>query len=197
MLKTIYHLLIVLVATVNCFAVEGQSKERKEYRSTEYQFSVEYPEKWSIHLPKDYSFNDERRDNNGIVIFVSPVLWDGDQRNSAIVSVCSQPIDRELNGFAKDYCRQRDDHLSDTAKNRVLSREQIKIAGVDAERIETKAKYEERFYYYVSFATKGRKFFITGIFYKSPSKVFDTFKYEPEFDKIVESFQFIDVSDKN
>jgi hypothetical protein len=36
-----------------------------------------------------------------------------------------------------------------------------------------------------------------GSFYKSHSTVLDAFEYEPEFDKIVESFRFIDVSDNN
>ncbi len=65
----------------------------------------------------------------------------------------------------------------------------IKIDGVDAERTETKATYEELYIYYVSFETKKRKFFIKGQFKKSPNEVWDTFKHQPEFDKIVESIK--------
>jgi hypothetical protein len=179
------------------FAVQGQSNERKEYRSTEYQFSARYPDDWRMDFPKDYSFSDERRDHTGIVVFVSPIIWDEGQKNSAAISICSQPIDRQLNDFAKSYCHQQDYHLGGIAKHQVLSRRRIKVNGVDAERIATKVTHDERYYYYVSFAINKRRFFITGSFYKSPSRVFDTFKYEPEFDKIVESFRFIDMSDNN
>ncbi|HKO97812.1 MAG TPA: hypothetical protein VJU86_12515 [Pyrinomonadaceae bacterium] len=186
--KVISCLVILIIASV---AVVGQNTETKEFRSEQYQFSIKYPVNWTNGTRKDYSFTDGRRDNYGVVMFVSPVVWDEDQQNAAAIIICSQPKGQELVGLAKDACRPRDAHLSDLWKNRVLSRKQIKIDGVDAERIETVSQDKELFHYYVSFATKERTFFITGTFFKHQSDVFDTFKYEPEFDKFLASFRFL------
>jgi hypothetical protein len=187
---------MVLVATANLYIIRSQNNAWGKYESTEYGFSVEYPQNWGIDFPKDYSFDDERRTKTGIVTLSSPVIWDGDQPNAGSVSICSRPVESVLNDFAKGYCGRRDDHLSDIAKDKTVSRKLIIIDGVKAEKTVTKATYEELHIYYVSFVAKGRKFFIKGQFHKSQNKVWDTFKYEPEFDKIVGSLQLLDEGEK-
>lgn len=196
MSKTSFYLLILLVATANLFIIRGQNNERKKYESTAYDFSVEYPQNWSLDFPKDYSFDDGRRTDTGIITLTSPVVWDEDQPNAGRISICSQPIERTPNDFAKGYCGRRDDHLSDTAKDKTISRKRIIIDGVSAERTETKAPSEELYIYYISFVTKTRKFFIKGQFRKSPNKVWDTFKYQPEFDIIAGSLRLLGEGEK-
>lgn len=180
--KTAILPLLILTILGISFAVRGQVKNRKEFKNAEYQFSVKYPENWRI--------TDSWGKSYGVIAFQSPVVWDGDQPNAASIIICSQPLGANLS--VNDNCHQRDDHLSSSAKNLIVSRKKIRIDGVEAERIETKRQYEDFYYYYVSFASKSRKFFITGIFNKSSNDVWDTFKYEPEFDKFIESIKLID-----
>ncbi len=185
MLKIIFKMailpLLVLSIVVIPFAVRAQVKNQKEYQSVEYEFSVKYPENWRI--------TDSWGKSNGVIAFQSPVVRDGDQPNAASIIICSQPLGTDLS--VNDNCHQRDDHLSSSAKNLIVSRKKIKIDGVEAERIETKRQYENFYYYYVFFASKTRKFFITGVFRKSSRDVWDTFKYEPEFDNFLESIKLI------
>lgn len=192
MCKNILYILLFFITTANFFAVKGQSGERKEYQSAGNQFSVKYLNNWTIQTPKDYSIGNGGRGDYGVVVFVSPVIKTGDQKNSSSISICSQPINNQLNDFAKTYCGRQDDHLSDYAKDEVIARKQIKVDGVNAERIETKKKFQDHYIYYVSFSTKSRKFFITGVFRKSTIEELNTFKYEPEFDNIIESIKLID-----
>jgi hypothetical protein len=190
MLKPIFSLLIVLVITAGYSVVSGQGNKKK-YESTEYKFSVEYPENWSLSFPNDYHFKDKRKENTGIISLSSPVMRDGDQPNAGIINICIQPLDSVLDNLKRSYCGRRDDHLSD--KDKIISREQTKIDGVDAEIIKTKLTYEEVYIYYVTFSTKNRSFLIKARFRKSSNEVWDTFKYEPEFDRIIETLKIFDI----
>lgn len=192
-MRTLLLSFILLSLTCGFGRAQSAAGEHKEYRSTEFQFSVDYPGDWSTKQPYDYVPREVRAEGNGIVVFYSPVAWDEDQMNMAQISICSQSIDGKLDDYAKDYCRPRDTHLSNQAKDQVISRRQVLVGGAAAEEIRTTVRNREEFYvYYVSFTVKDRKFFITGSFRKSSIPVFDTFKYEPVFDQLVKSFQFID-----
>jgi hypothetical protein len=195
MYKNILYILLVSITAANFFTVKGQTDQRKEYKSVENQFSVKYPSNWTIQTPTDYNINDGINENYGVVVFVSPVVKTGDQKNSASIIVCSQPINNKLSNFARTYCGRKDDHLSDIAKDEVIAREEIKVDGIDAEKIVTKRKFEDVYIYYVSFSTKNRKYFISGRFRKSQIQDLDTFKYELEFDKIVNSIKLVMTSD--
>ncbi len=151
----------------------------KPYRSEAGGFEVNYPNDWSVST--------ENKGNSLVVFFTSPMVRDDDVFQAAKIMTCSTP----LNETAWNDCTERDSHLSELYKDRVRSRKEFVVIGLEVERIETEAKDGSVFFY--RFSSNGRRFFVRG----SLTQSFNLDRYVPVFDKMLGSFCLLPTAKPN
>ncbi|MDQ3633318.1 MAG: hypothetical protein ACR2MD_08350 [Aridibacter sp.] len=159
------------------FTVFPQTTNWNKYSSSMAGFAVKFPSDWTVD-------NEEARGKIWQVSFGSPRVRDRDVLQASVVFICSKPKGTSFDNWGQ--CRQKDDHLSDSYKDRVVSNTTLEINGLSIRRKETEGKYEPRYsYIYAFFSTKDRDFLISSSFPRG----FGLAKYIPVFDELLKTFE--------
>ena len=179
----IFFILAILLST--SFAVFGQTDDWKLYSSTRQGFAVKYPSDWTA-----------KEETYGRVwhsFFISPGVRDYDVIQNAGIIICSQPKGHiSTSSNSRSRCSQRDDHLSDIAKDKVVSEENLEINGEQIRKKITENKYRpEATFIYAFFSTEDRDFLVSSNF----PRRFDLDKYIPVFDKMLSTLLLIEKDD--
>ena len=174
--------LFVLLFSLSSFAVFSQTGDWRQYSFSMAGVKIKYPSDWR-----------SREEGFGQVLhvrFVSPGVKDYDVIQNSSIGVCTQPkgyISTSSDG--RSSCRQRDDHLSDIAKDKVVSEETIEINGVKIRKKVTENKYRpEATYIYAFFSTKNRDVLVGSTF----PRRFNLEKYIPVFDQMLSTLQLLE-----
>ncbi|MDQ4122315.1 MAG: hypothetical protein M3209_12825 [Acidobacteriota bacterium] len=185
MFKIKIFLLGTLLLTFG-FAVFSQSKDNitswKQYSSSMAGFKVKYPSDWRAE--------EQTYDRVWHTIFISPGVKDYDVIMTSSIVICSQPKNWVSNSSnSRSGCRQRDDHLSDVAKDKVVSEETIEINGLKIRKKVTEDKYRsDTTYIYAFLSTKEREFLVSSGF----PKRFNLDRYIPIFDQMLATIQLLE-----
>ena len=181
MLKIRLFLFLAIFSTSG-FTVFAQTNDWRQFSSTIAGYAVKYPEEWRG--------KEEIYGNIWRAFFISPGVWDDDVIMTSGIYVCSQP-----KGFvstssdSRSSCRQRDDHLSEYAKDKVVSEETLEINGIKIRKKITENKYRpDATYIYAFFSTKDRDILIGSIF----PRRFNLDKYISVFDQMLSTLQIVE-----
>lgn len=181
-IKILFFAAILLTTS---FAVFAQTDDWKLYSSTTQGFAVKYPSDWTA-----------KEETYGRVwhsFFISPGVFDYDVTYTAGIGICSQPKGHiSTSSNSRSRCSQRDDHLSENSKNKVVSEEILDINGVQVRKKITEDKYRpEATFIYAFFSTKDRDVLVSSNF----PRRFDLDKYIPVFDKMLSTLLLVEKGD--
>lgn len=145
----------------------------KQYRARMAGFELRYPHDWNVY--------DRGKGRSWSVSLISPAVRDDDVSQAVRVTICSNPVDEPFT----TECRERDSHLSVTAKDRVRGKVVQTIGGLSVERLETEEKFGNQFFHYAHFTSRGRRYFVRGDFTRS----FGLDRYAPTFHEMLASIR--------
>ena len=172
---------VLCVATLS-FAVFSQSKHSlsdwRQYTASMAGFAVEYPFDWKLK-------REEASGRIWQIAFMSPGVRDYDVSYSSNVTICSKPRSSSFKDWGN--CREKDDHLSNYAKNKVVSEEMLDLNQLHIRKKITEDR-DKNTYIYAFFSTKARDFLISGSF---PRK-FNLEKQIVIFDQILSNFRSLE-----
>ena len=178
-LKIISFVAFFLISSLNGYS---QTEDWKQYSSSMAGFQVRYPADWRAEEEGYYRV--------WHAIFISPGIRDDDVIMTSSIGICSQPKGYvSTSSNSRSRCSQRDDHLSESAKDSVVSDETVEIKGLKIRKKITEDKYRPTAtYIYAFFSTKERDFLVSSYF----SRRFNLDKYIPVFDQMLSSLQLLD-----
>lgn len=166
--------LFVSLFSLSSIAVFSQTGDWRQYSFSMAGVKIKYPSDW-------------RSNEKGFgrvlhVVFISPGVKDYDVIMNSSVGICSQPKGYiSTSSDSRSSCRQRDDHLSDNAKNKVVLEETIEINGLKIRKKITEDRFGDATYIYAFFSIKDKDVLISSIF----PKRFNLEKYIPVFDRML------------
>lgn len=175
---------ILLAALLFCLiiTVSPQTNNWKQYSSSMAGFKVDYPADWEAKEEGYYRV--------WHTTFISPGVRDRDVRMTSSIGICSQPkgyISKSSHGRSR--CSQKDDHLSEMWKDRIVSEKTTKINGIRIRKKITEDKYQPNAtYIYAFFSTKERDFLVSSRF----SRKFNLDRYIPVFDQMLSTLQILE-----
>lgn len=174
--------LLFVILSASSFTVFSQTEDWRQYSFSMAGFSIKYPSDWR---GKEEGFGQVLH-----TIFISPGVRDYDVIENAGIGICTQPKGHiSTSSDGRSICRQRDDHLSDIAKDKVVSEETIEINGLKIRKKITENKYRpDTTYIYAFFSTKNRDVLIGSSF----PKRFNLDKYIPVFDQMLSTVQLLE-----
>lgn len=174
--------LLVVILLASSFTVFSQTGDWKQYSSSLAGFAVKYPSDWRAQ--------ESAYGRVWHTIFISPGVRDYDVTMTSSVGICSQPKGHvSTSSDSRSRCRQRDDHLSEHAKDKVVSDETVKINGLTIRRKVAEDKYRPTAtYIYAFFSGKDRDFLVSSYF----SRRFDLDRYIPVFDQMLSTLQILE-----
>src|SRR5688572_7498458 len=106
-LISFFFAVFLLLQSIPVFA---QTDDWKQYSSSTAGFKVKHPSDWTAR--------EEWKWPVAHIVFVSPGVFDRDVMMTAGIGICSQPKGHvSTSSKSNSRCRERDDHLSDHAKN--------------------------------------------------------------------------------
>lgn len=160
----------------------GQTDDWRHYSSTAAGYKVGHPSDWQA--------TEEWIWPVGHVRFISPGIFDRDVIMNAGIGICSQPMGHVgTPSNTRSWCRERDDHLSDHAKNKVISDEIVEVNGLKIRKKVSENRYRPTVQYLDAFLSSGdRSLHISGTF----PKRFDLDRYIPVFDQLLSTLQLLD-----
>ena len=173
--------LFIIILISSSFTVFSQTSDWKQYSSTMAGLKISYPSDWSL---------DESNVGRAWQLrFLSPGVFDYDIWVHSIVNVCIQPVGNIPNpSNSRSGCRQKDDHLSDMYKDKVISEETIKINGLHIRKKITTDRYGQSDTYIYAFFTAENKDFLVSSYF---TKRFGLNKYVPVFDQMLKTIQVL------
>jgi hypothetical protein len=174
--------LLLTILSASSFTVFSQTEDWRQYSFSMAGFSVKYPSDWR-----------GEEEGFGQVLharFISPGVKDYDVRQNAGIGICTQPKGHfSTVSDSRSSCRQRDDHLNDSAKNKVVSEETLEINGLKIHKKITEDRHRPTAtYIYAFFSTKNRNVLISSHF---PRK-FNLDKYIPVFDQMLSTIKLLE-----
>lgn len=174
--------LFVSLFSLSNFAVFSQTGDWRQYSFSMAGVKIKYPSDW-------------RGEEKGFgrvlhVGFISPGVRDYDVTQNAGIGICTQPKGHvSTSSDSRSSCRQRDDHLSNIAKDKVVSDETVEVNGIKIRKKITEDKYRPNAtYIYAFFSTKDRDVLISGSF----PRRFNLEKYIPVFDQMLSTAQLLE-----
>ncbi|CAN5743210.1 hypothetical protein BH24ACI2_BH24ACI2_11200 [soil metagenome] len=174
--------LFVSLFSLSSFAVFSQTGDWRQYSFSMAGVKIKYPSDW----------RGEEKGYGSVlhVIFISPGVRDYDVTQNAGIGICTQPKGLvSTSSDSRSSCRQRDDHLSDYAKNKVVSEETVEINGLKIRKKISENKYRpDTTYIDALFTTKDRDVLISGAF----PRRFNLEKYIPVFDRMLSTLQLLE-----
>jgi hypothetical protein len=181
MFKIKFFLFVSLFSLSN-FAVFSQTGDWRQYSFSMAGVKIKYPSDWRS---TEQGFGQVLQ-----VVFISPGVRDYDVTMNSSIGICTQPKGHvSTSSDSRSSCRQRDDHLSDTAKNKVVSEETIEINGLRISKKISENRYRpDATYIDVFFSTKHRDVLMSGAFPRG----FDLEKYIPVFYQMLSSIQLLE-----
>jgi len=170
-----------LIFSTSGFTAFSQTEDWRQYSSMMAGFAIKYPSEWRGN-----------EEDFGVVLharFISPGVRDYDVTQNAGIGICTQPKGHiSTSSLSNSRCSQRDDHLSDSAKNKVVSEETIEINGLKIRKKITEDRFGDATYIYAFFSTKDRDVLISSIF----PKRFNLGKHIPVFDQMLSTLQLLE-----
>lgn len=181
MLK-IKFFLFATILLYSSFTVFAQADDWKQYSSSMLGFKVNYPSDWAA---REGAYEQVWHIN-----FISPGVKDYDVIMTSGIKICSQPKGHiSTSSLSNSRCSQRDDHLSDIAKDKVVSEEVIEINGLKIRKKITEDKYKPTAtFIYAFFSIKNREFLISSVF----NKRLGLDEYIPVFDQMLSTLQLLE-----
>ena len=153
----------------------------KQYSSKTAGYKIDYPSNWKA-----------KEDIQGRVwhtFFISPGIRDYDALMTSTIVICSQPKGHiSTSSNSRSRCSQSDDHLSDNAKDKVISEETIEINGIQIRKKITKPRLRNATYIYAFFSTKDREILMSSVF----NERLNLDKYIPVFDQMLATLQLLE-----
>jgi hypothetical protein len=174
--------LFILIFSLSSFTVFSQTGDWRQYSSTTAGYAVKYPSDWKS--------TENIFGRVWHARFISPGVRDYDVKMNSGIAICSQPKGQvSTSSLSNSRCSQRDDHLSESAKNKVVSEETLEINGIKIRKKITEDKYRpDAAYIYAFFSTKDRDILISSNF----PRRFNLDKYIPIFDQMLSTLQILD-----
>lgn len=181
MLKVNLFLLLVIFSA-SSFTVFSQTEDWRQYSFMMAGFLIKYPSEWRG--------NEEGFGRVLHARFISPGVRDYDVTRNSSIAICTQPKGHiSTLSDSRSSCRQRDDHLSEIAKDKVVSEETIEINGLKIRKKIAENKYRpDATYIYAFFSTKDRDVLISSSF----PRRFNLDKYIPVFDQMLSTIQLLE-----
>jgi len=174
--------LLATILLTSSFTVFSQTEDWRQYSFSMAGVKVKYPSDWRA--------NEEGYERVLHVRFISPGVRDYDVTQSSSIGICSQPKGHlSASSNSRSRCSQRDDHLNEGAKNKVVSEETVDINGIKIRKKITEDKYRpDATFIYAFFSTKDRDILISGSF----PRRFSLDKYIPVFDQMLSTLQLLE-----
>jgi len=174
-------LFFTLFFFVSSFTVFSQTDDWQQYSSSMAGLKVNYPSDWTL--------NEKYVGRAWQLTFISPGVFDEDIWVNSAINICIQPIGNKPNpSNTNSGCRQKDDHLSDIAKDKVISEETFQLNGLQIRKKITTDKYRQsETYIYAFFTVDDKEFLISSGF----TKRFGLDKYIPVFDQMLKTVQVL------
>ena len=128
--------LFIIILAFN-FSVFSRTEDWRQYSFSMAGVKIKYPSEWRS--------TEEGFERVLHVRFISPEVRDYDVTQNASIGICTQPKGHISNSsLSNSRCSQRDDHLSEQAKDKVVSEETIEINGVKIRKKITENKYRRK-----------------------------------------------------
>lgn len=174
-------LFFTLFFSISSFTVFAQTDDWRQYSSSMAGLKVNYPSNWTL--------NERYVGRAWQLTFLSPGVFDEDVWDHSGINICIQPIGNKPNpSNTNSGCRQKDDHLSDIAKDKVISEETFQLNGLQIRKKITTDNYRQsETYIYAFFTADDKEFLISSSF----PKKFDLDKYIPVFDQMLKTVQVL------
>jgi len=145
---------------------------------------------FKIKYPADWRTQEEGYYRLWHAIFISPGVRDYDVTLTSAIAVCSQPKGHvPISSNSRSSCRQRDDHLSDIAKDRVVSNETVFVNGLKIRKKVTEDRYRPTSTYIYAFFSNGEREFLVS---SSFPRQFGLDKHISIFDQMLSTLQLLD-----
>jgi hypothetical protein len=174
--------LFVSLLLLSNFAVFSQTGDWRQYSFSMAGIKIKYPSDW----------RGEEKGYGSVlhVRFISPGVRDYDVTQNAGIGICTQPKGHVSNSSdSRGSCRQRDDHLSESSKNKVVSEETVEINGLKIRKKISENRYRpDTTYIDAFFSTKDRDVLISSAF----PRRFNLEKYIPVFDQMISTVQLLE-----
>jgi hypothetical protein len=173
--------LFFIILLISNFTASSQANDWKQYSSSMAGLKINYPSDWRLE-----ESNVGRAWQLG---FLSPGVFDYDISVHSHVNICIQPVGNIPNpSNTQSGCRQRDDHLSDSSKDIIISEETFQLNGLQIRKKVTRDRYEQSdTYIYAFFTAEGKEFWVSSYF----TKRFGLDKYLPVFDQMLGTIQVL------
>lgn len=173
--------LVIIFFLISGISVFSQTDDWKQYSSSMAGLKINYPSDWTFtetFVGRAWQLN-----------FLSPGVRDYDIWEHSSINVCIQPVGNFPNSSnSRSGCRQKDDHLSDMYKDRVILQETIKLNGLQISKKITEDNYRPTAtYIYVLFTAENKEFLISSYF----PKRFDLNRYIPVFQQMLETLRVL------
>lgn len=178
-IKLFLPALILLTSSLTVFS---QTEDWKQYSSSLAGLAVKYPSDWQAA--------ESAYERVWKVGFVSPGVKDYDVTMKSSIGICSQPKGHVSNSSdSRSRCSRRDDHLSESSKDKVVSEETLQINGLKIRRVVAEDRYSPTAtYIYAFFSNKDRDFLVSSYF----SRRFNLDRYIPVFDRMLATVRLLE-----
>lgn len=173
--------LLATILLTSSFAVFSQTEDWRQYSFSMAGVKVKYPSDWRA--------NEEGYERVLHVRFISPGVKDYDVIQNSSIATCSQPKGHiSTSSNSRSRCSQRDDHLNEGAKNKVVFEETVDINGIKIRKKITEDRFGDATYIYAFFSTNDKDILVSSIF----PKRFNLEKYIPVFDQMLSTLQILE-----